>query len=256
MADICLSRRIAAALYWGPTPVASAAMRCEQLLATAATDRPGAACIRTFLGGLAAQECRFAQARVLVRSAWETFDDLGLRSAAMTYCAPVLAEVELLAGDAASSERILRELCDELVSTKDFSRLSSRASDLADALAAQGLFDEADEWTRTAERHAAADDINARMMWPPVRARVQAHRGEVESAEQLARTGVTLADTTDDLNRRARAHRELGEVLLLGGREDDAASCLRRATELFEEKGNAAGAQHVRTVRSATTAPV
>ena len=174
----------------------------------------------------------------------------------MTYCAPVLAEIELLAGDATASERILRDLCDELISTKDFSRLSSRASDLADALAAQGLFDEAELWTRTAETHAAADDLNAKMMWPPVRAKTHAHRGELEMAEELARAGVALADMTDDLNRRARAYRELGDVLVAAGLADEAAQCLRQALDLFETKGNVAGAERVGTMLSGIAAPV
>src|SRR6266545_3637328 len=139
---------IAAALYWGPTPVEEAARRCEFLLRDEALDLPGAAYLRAFLGGLVAQGLEFDRARELVDSARTTLEDLGLRAATDTYCTPVLGEIELWAGNASLSAQILRELCDRLDEAKDFSHLASRASDLAEALAEQDLFEEANEWTR------------------------------------------------------------------------------------------------------------
>jgi hypothetical protein len=109
------------------------------------------------------------------------------------------------------------------------------------------LFEEADEWTRVAEARAAVDDLKAQMMWRPIRARIRAHRGEFGIAEELAREAVALADMTDDLNRRAKTQRDLGDVLRLGGNACDAASAFARALELYEEKGNLAGASCVRT---------
>jgi hypothetical protein len=243
-ASTCLGE-LAAALYWGPTPVNQARTRCERLLATVTTDLPGAAYLRVFLGGFAAQQGAFDRARSLLASASKVLEDLGIRSARTTYCAPVLADVELLSGNASGATQILRQLCEQLVGTRDFSTLASRASNLAEALVAQELFDEAEAWTKTAEEHAATDDVKAQMMWRPIRAIVHAHRGEFASARTLVGEGLALANSTDDLNRRARTYRDLGHVLRSGGRSVDAALAFERAAELFQQKGNIVEAKNV-----------
>jgi tetratricopeptide (TPR) repeat protein len=238
---------IAAALYWGPTPVEGAVRRCELLLRDETLDLPGTAYLHAFLGGLVAQRLEFDRARELVDSARTTLEDLGLRAATDTYCAPVLGEIELLAGNGSASAQILRELCERLERAKDFSHLASRASDLAEVLAEQGSFEEADRWTRVAEARAAIDDLKAQMMWRPIRARIHARRGEFAIAEGLAREAVALAEATDDLNRRAKTQRDLGDVLRLAGNAPEAASAFGRALDLYEQKGNLAGAARVRT---------
>ena len=172
-----------------------------------------------------------------------------MRAAADTYCAPLLAEVELLARDPATAEQILRALCFRLEQANDFGHLASRASDLAEALVELEAFDEAGEWTRLAERHAASDDVNAQLMWRPVRARVHASRGELEPAEALAREGVALADATDDLARRAKAQRDLCHVLVAAGRTGEAASAFERALALYERKGSLVRAAEIRAIR-------
>ena len=88
------------------------------------------------------------------------------------------------------------------------------------------------------------------MTWRPIRARALAAAGDLAPAEQLAREAVRLADTTDDLNRRARAQRSLAEVLAAAGRPGDAASALQRAIELYEEKGNLAAVARLRALRA------
>jgi len=241
---------IAAAMYWGPTPVDVAVLRCESLLRDETLDLPGTAYLRAFLGGLVAQQQEFERARELVDSARTTLEDLGLRAAIDTYCTPLLGEIELLAGNASLSAQIFRELCDRLDAAKDFSHLASRAGDLAEALFGTGPVEDADEWTRVAEARSASDDLKAQMLWRPVRARIHARRGELAIAEELARQAVTLAEATDDLNRRAKSQRDLGDVLRLGGSAHDAASAFARALELYEQKGNLAGAARVRTFQA------
>ena len=246
-ASTCLGE-IASALYWGPTPVAEAIARCEQLLGED-PDPIGTAYLRTFVGGLVAQQGELERARTLVKSARNTLEDFGHRSAVRSYCMTVLGEIELLAGDPDTAATILRELCDELAKNRDLSHLASRASDLAKALVMQGAFEKAEKWTRVAEKHAAADDVNAQMMWRPVRARIYAERGALEIAEKLAREGVRLSDETDDLNRRAEAYRYLGEVLRRAARPDESSVAFERALALHERKGNLVGVALVRALR-------
>ncbi len=245
----CLGE-IGIALYWGPTPVPSAIARCEQLAREEASDRVGGAYLSTFLGGLRAQEGDFVCARGLIQSAWATLDDAGYRESVLAYSATVLGEVELLADDPAAAVDILRPLCEELAERSAYSQLASRASDLAEALVRDGRWTEADEWIQVAERNAATDDVNAQMMWRPVRAKLLARRGDFDAAEKLAREGIRLGDETDDLNRRAKAYCDLADVLLGCDRGGDAAAAYEYAAQLFEQKGNRVGLARTRALQT------
>jgi tetratricopeptide (TPR) repeat protein len=235
-------------MYWGPTAVGDGVRRFEQLLREEQSDLVGSAYLTTFLGGLVAQGGDLERGASLVRSAREVLTELGQHGAVLSYCETVAGEIQLLANDGEAAEATLRRLCHHVEQRNDFSHLASRASDLAEALVMQAKLDEAFEWTLIAERHAAADDVNAQMMWPPVRARVLGRRGEFAKAIALASRGVELADATDDLNRRAEAYRDLGEVCLLADRPRDASRAYDRAIELFEQKENVVGAATVRSL--------
>ena len=241
----CLGE-IAYALYYGPTPVAEAIIRCEKLLRDEVTDSAADANVRVYIGGLLAQRGDVDSARRLVTSATATYEDLGQRTAVAYYSGAVHGDIELLAGDEVAAERVLRALCLELESTRDWSHLASRAGDLAEALYVQNRIEEADEWTRTAEIHAAVDDVDAGMIWRPVRAKILARRDAFAAAESTAREAVELAATTDATSRHARAIRDLGEVLRLAGRLTEAGSAFQRAEQLYEQKGNLLGAAQAR----------
>ena len=246
--SICLGE-LAGALCWGPMPVVDAIAECQQLLRDEGSDRVGAAFVCTFLGGLVAQVGDFERARALVESSRATLGDLGLRDATGTYCAPVLGEVALLAGDAPTAIQVFRKLCGELERSQQLSRLASAASDLGEALAMQGNLEEAEEWTRVAEQYAAPDDHHAQLRWRPIRATIYARRGAFAVAEELAREGVALSASTDDLNRQAKALRDLGVVLRLAGRNYEARTILEAASSRYEQKGNLVGAAHVRSLQ-------
>ncbi|HLG07454.1 MAG TPA: BTAD domain-containing putative transcriptional regulator [Gaiellaceae bacterium] len=247
-ASTCLGE-ISHALYHGPTPVHQAITRCKELLRDQVSDRAGGANVHAFLGGLVAQHGDFDEARELIASSRTTFEDLGQRTAAANIPGPILGDVELLAGDASAAERILSEVCAELQLTRDWSHLASRASDLAEALYVQGCLDAAEQWTRVAEEHAPTDDIDAQTFWRSVRAKIHARRGEITLAEDLARAAAQILGESDGLNRHARAQRDLGEVLLLGGKTEEASAAFGRAAELYEQKGNLVGVAHVQSLQ-------
>ncbi|HEU5490978.1 MAG TPA: BTAD domain-containing putative transcriptional regulator [Gaiellaceae bacterium] len=237
---------LAAAMYWGPTPVEHAIVRCEELLRGEAPDRATGAYVSTFLGGLAAQQGDFVRARSLVGAAEATLDDLGMGTSVTTYCAPVLAEIEYLAGQPPQAIRVLEPLCVYLEARGQYSRLASVASELADALVAVDALDDADHWTAIAEQHIASDDLHALMRWCTARAALLTRRGMLTAAEDVAREAVQVAESTDDLNRHARAKMELGRALRAAGRSDESGEALRRAFELYSQKGNVVGAAEVR----------
>ena len=82
------------------------------------------------------------------------------------------------------------------------------------------------------------DVVVTEMLWRQTRATVLAHRGDHTPALRLARRAVELAEQADDLNAHGDALLDLGEVLALAGRRDEAAESLKQARTLYERKGN------------------
>jgi hypothetical protein len=242
----CLGQ-IAIALYYGPTPVSEAIDRCNALL-DAVSDRAGRANVQVFMGGLVAQRGDLDAARDLVSSARAAYEDLGQLISTAIYATAMLGEIALLARESAVAEQVLRGLCAELERMHELSHLASRAGDLSEALYTQGQLGEAEEWTVVAERHTATDDLDAKLAWMPVRAKIAARQGGLEEAEKLARDAIGLACSSDAPNRHAKAQLDLGEILSLAGRAGEARAAFGQALKLFEEKGNLVGAEHARSL--------
>jgi DNA-binding SARP family transcriptional activator len=233
--------QIAAALYWGPTPVRRGIERCTELLDEEPSGRFERAAAAPYLGGLHAQEGRFVEGRELVAEAERTYADLGSPSAGV-HCGTVRADIELLAGDLGAAEHTLRDQCAYLTSIGDRAHLAVRAAKLAEALFRQEQFDEAGEWAALSKANAASDDQSARVLQGLVEAKLLAWRGDASEARRLAREVVRLAETTDGLNLIAAAHIALAEVLRVSGLETEAQTSLREAHALLERKGNTVAA--------------
>jgi tetratricopeptide (TPR) repeat protein len=84
------------------------------------------------------------------------------------------------------------------------------------------------------------------MLWRTTRAKVLARRQHLEEAESLARQAREITEKTDALNSQGLSLTTLAEVLLLAGREKEAAPLLDRALKLFERKGNVVAATGAR----------
>ena len=117
---------------------------------------------------------------------------------------------------------------------------ATRAGELAAAVYAQGRYAEADTWSRSSQDAASNDDLDARLAWQPVRAKLLARDGDHERAQQLARDAVLAAQSTDALNKCGRVLLDYAEVLRLGGRDDDATESTEEARRDYEQKGNLA----------------
>ena len=74
------------------------------------------------------------------------------------------------------------------------------------------------------------------------RARLLARRDDYAGAKSIAREGVERAKRTDFLDLHARAHEALADVLVAAGRPEEALVEIRRASDLYEQKGNVVGA--------------
>ncbi|HLB17919.1 MAG TPA: AAA family ATPase [Gaiellaceae bacterium] len=115
--------------------------------------------------------------------------------------------------------------------------LSTTTGFLAEALLAQGRYQEADEQAGIVVDKATADDFEAQMRWRMVRARVLAQQGEYGEAERLAREALEIGAGTDWHMFHASALLALADVLELAGRGSETPPLVEAALALYERKG-------------------
>lgn len=242
----CLEE-LAAALFYGPTPVETALDRCEQLLAEP-TERVGAAYVETFKAGLEALAGRFDEARDRLAGAETALRELGETYSVANATGRVLARIELLARDYPAAERVLRESCETLERIGDFAAFATAAAQLADSLYAQDRLGEAARWARQAETHAPQDDSNAQFSSRSVQAKLAAREGDIASAESLSIGALRIVEQTDALTEHGYVLLDLAEVLRLGQRPLEGARRVEEALSLFERKGNTASASTARSL--------
>lgn len=122
--------------------------------------------------------------------------------------------------------------------------LSTLAAFLAEAIYAQGRYEEAERFTLASEEAASDEDAASLVAWRLMRVKVLARRREGAAAERLAREAVETAAETDFLHLHGAALLAHAEVLSLAASPHDAAAPVRDAVSLFRRKGNlAASAQ-------------
>ena len=241
----CL-QQIAAAIYWGPTPVDRGIQTCSAFVSDATIGHFGRAAILPFLGGLHAQAGGLDSARALLDEADQTFGELGAIAAAVVISGTVRADVELLAGDLDAAEQTLRDQCVYLEAIDDRAHLAVRAAKLAETLFRQGRLHEAREWAGISRRNGASDDQSVQLVLGSVEAKLLARAGNRDDARTLAEQVARLADSTDGLNHIANTRIALAEVLRSAGLVDEAERAVIEAIALFEGKGNVVGAGQAR----------
>ncbi|HEX6651301.1 MAG TPA: BTAD domain-containing putative transcriptional regulator [Thermoleophilaceae bacterium] len=235
---------IASSLFWGPTPVGAAIERCEAIRADVAGNLVAAADVLQPLAGFHAMEGRFEEARALIAAAEAAFEELGRSlGSAVSHHAAV---VEMLAGDPAAAERVLRRGYAALEEMGERAVLSTTAAFLGEALLAQGQVEEAGSFALLSAGQSAEDDMHSQGMWRALQAAVLAERGKLPDAERFAREGIEFVERTDDLNQIADAHVVLARVLARRGDTDAAHAELSEALRVYVRKGNLVGAERVR----------
>jgi predicted ATPase/DNA-binding SARP family transcriptional activator/tetratricopeptide (TPR) repeat protein len=227
-----------------PTDVAIE--REEQLLAAAAGDRYTEEAIQGPLSWIYAFAGRFVEARQAIARCRALYAETGawLWWAALAHIA---GAIELLAGDPVAAEGVLRETYDALHAKAEVSYRSTTALWLAESLYEQGRFEEAERLTAEAETSAHADDFIDQVHLRTLRAKLHARRGNVGAAKRLV----------DEARRITPAGKAqlLGEVLLTNaevlrraGQPRQAASELRVALRLYEERRVVPLADRARTL--------
>ena len=235
---------LAVSLYYGPTPVEEAIVRCEAFLTEVAGDRSLEAAIGNTLAGLRAMRGDFDEARELWTGARSLYEELGLnvRRAARSVIA---AQIETLAGDDKAAEAELRWAYETLERMGEKGARASIAAFLAESIYRQGRDDEALAFTAITEELAADDDLEPQVLWRSVRAKVLAKRGDRAQAEELAREAAELVEDTDFPELRAIAFLSLAEVLESAGASEEADQLVGQARETYERKGNVVAAKRM-----------
>ncbi|HET7571644.1 MAG TPA: BTAD domain-containing putative transcriptional regulator [Gaiellaceae bacterium] len=218
-----------AVCWYGPMRVEDGIRRCEGVLAAAQSNLNLQAAALQSLGVLCAMSGDFARGRALVAQSRGLSAELGQRvnAAGSAIDAGI---VELLAGEHAAAEALLREGYDELATVGETAYFSTVAGLLAEAIAAQGRLDEARAVAAAAREAASADDVVSQVEWRTTEARALAAAGDAAAAEALGREGAARADETDFLLLRAEAWAAVADVT-------GDAGARAHAVELLERKG-------------------
>ena len=199
--------------------------------------------LRAYRAGTLAMLGRFDEARRILA---ETRVELAERGAGVLLANVTAFEsvwVELWAGDPAAAAEFAAEgfrLHEEL-GEQGFQ--PAAAGNLAQALYALDRLDEADAWAGRAAELGTNDDVRKEMLWRQIKAKLLARRGEHDEAERLAREAVAISDQTEMLDAQGDAYADLGEVLLLTAKHDQASVALEQAIERYERKENRVMAQ-------------
>jgi class 3 adenylate cyclase len=243
LVEIAVWRALAAVV--GPMPVVEAIGHCNDLGEQVQASPTAVAGVLHPLAALHAMRGDFDVARSLVGQANAVLDEFDLMFADAE-SAQLEACVEMLAGCPEAAEQVLRRGYERLEQAGEKALLATIAAMLAQAVYAQGRYDEAQVYCDVSRHAAAGDDLSVQIVSRGVQAMILARRSRLEEATALAEEAVQLAADTDFLNYHADALIDQAEVLHAGERPAEAAEKLAEALRLYERKGNLSAASRTR----------
>jgi tetratricopeptide (TPR) repeat protein len=223
-------------LMFGYVPVAEILRELDEMREAAAESpliRQAMLLARGYTLGLQGQH---EEGLALIAEARAILEQLGNRVMHASQ-AHVAGPVALRGGDAAAAVQILRESVRALEELGERGFRSTSLAHLAFALHGAGEPEEAEQTALAAEEISAPDDYINFAIGRSARALVLADRGELDDAEQLARSAVEYAFRTDFPTTRGDALATLARVLRFAGRDHDADLALTQAVELYKAKG-------------------
>jgi tetratricopeptide (TPR) repeat protein len=188
----------------------------------------------------------FEAARELWSDARQVYIGAGLLLTAATF-AQGGVEIAFRAGDLDREEALLRDSLQILERIGERAYFATQALMLAECLYRAGADDrEIEELCTRARETTPAEDLMNFVWLEMVSGLLHARRGEYEQAEERSRRAVALAETTDHHFARSYPRAYLAEVLALSGRSEEADGVAAEAFEIFEAKGDVAGAAQFR----------
>jgi tetratricopeptide (TPR) repeat protein len=233
--------------WFGPSPAEQGRERCLEVSERARGDHKGTASAMFMRALFEAGFGNFDEARALIASARKLLQEVGLTVWLAGPFAQMAGLVELACADPTGAERELRSGYETLRRIGEMAWLPTLVAFLAEALYAQGRYEEAAEFARLSQEWAGSDDAYSQVLWRAVRAKVLAHRGAGSDALDLAERSREIAEATDSPQLRAQALLAQAEVWSLSGRVEEAGPLVEEAAKLFEAKGNVAAARRARS---------
>ncbi len=230
----------------GPIPAEDGIRRCRAILDQAQGDKKVMSIALFSEAELLAGLGRFDEAKDLFRRARALLEEVALPAWIAGPLAQDVGWAELLAGDPASAEHVLRDAFDTLTEVGEVNFLSTIAALLAEAISVQGRYEEAERFTRVSEDSAGTEDVYSQALWRSVRAKCRANQGDLAHALNLAHEASALVERTDSPHLRWHVWMCEAEVLRLAGDTVGAETPLRQAIEAADLKQNLVGARLAR----------
>lgn len=233
---------LATSLWYGPVPAAEAEERCRALLDRHAAGNAVVLVTLNYpMANLIALQGRFDEAREFIGEAQRRTDELGYEEAA-GFGPLFAAGVEILAGEAARAERLLRDAIANGRRIGHTAVHETAARDLARIQLASGRRPEPSLIDGTGLPPAPADAADLLGL----RAVREAAEGSVRAALGLARDAVLCARRTDSPITKATAYLDLARVWMAAGRPAAARRSAWLAEDQFRGKGHAVGRRTAR----------
>jgi DNA-binding SARP family transcriptional activator/class 3 adenylate cyclase len=233
------------ALLLGPAQASEAARRCERLLEETA-DHP--LLQAEILSGLAVLMCMLGRADRADELIGRSKLAMNVQGEPIWIVSFWFGFVRSWQGDRGAAEAELRPAYDALKRIGEKSHFSSLAHALSDVVFLQGRYEEAEQLTRECEEASRPNDVHSQILWRSIRAKVLAHKGDFDAAEELARVSVTFAAESDFHPAHAEALMDLAHVLELRGEREAAARSVEKAISFFGLKGNLPQVERARAV--------
>jgi len=228
----------------GPTPVREAIRSSDEALATL-THPATRSLVCQKRARLETMAGNFDAARAFYEEAKQLALDYGLRIRRGVQTQDG-AELDLTVGDPSAAERELRDGYAILAELGETGFRSTVASLLAQALLAQGRFEEALAAGEDAITLAQPGDADPVARVKLVQAGVAAERGAYAAALALAAEAVALVEPTGWLDRQGDAYLCLARVHARAGNPSEAADAAASALERYTAKGHVPGAAAAR----------
>jgi tetratricopeptide (TPR) repeat protein len=246
---------IAYMLVRGPVPVPDAIRRCEELIDSNSGDRALGAVVARSLAELVAMDGRLDEARDLLERSGPILAELGQANLSTTSRYLAAAALDLC-GDRAGAEHELetswRALAAQRSDGKPQAAAMLHVHRLALLYCDEGRWQEAERCLEYGQEIPMPVSFRVEaVLGLAARARVAAHRGDLNEALSLARRGVELAGESDGLEWQAQLRLALAEVLRVGGEQAEADAALQTAVQMWDRKGNLAAAARLRAAESA-----
>ena len=218
----------------GTTPVGAAIARLEEIAEGTSSSYVHAS-VNGALGLLRAERGEFEEARTLVEETRRMLEELGMRQAAAAHSIAI-GEVEMMAGDEATAERVLRDGFDAVTILQDNNAAANMAWRLGIMLARQGRDDEAEQFARLAQ-HGEGTGFWVDVWWRVVLAVVEAHRGDAKGARRLVAEARGRMDSVPESGMHADVLLESAEALRVAGREGEAGELITEAAGIAGRLG-------------------